>query len=44
MSLDTGLKTAIGLLRSNELENEERVKQAVILPTLRALGWDFGSD
>ena len=44
MSLDSELKTALSLLRSNELENEEGVKQAVILPILRAFGWDFGSD
>ena len=39
MSLDSELKTAISLLRSNELENEEEVKQAVIRPILLALGW-----
>ena len=40
MSLDSTLKTVISRLRSNDLENEEEVKLAVILPTLLALDWN----
>ena len=40
MSLESTLKSAISRLRSNDLENEEEVKLAVILPILIALDWD----
>ena len=40
MALETTLRTAVTNLGSNRLENEAQVKQAVILPILRALGWD----
>ncbi len=40
MDLEATLRTAVGNLGSNRLENEAQVKQAVILPVLRALGWD----
>ena len=40
MSLEQTLKTALRRLRSGHLDNEAQVKQAVILPVLRALGWD----
>ncbi len=39
--LETTLKTAIRNLRSGNLEREENVKIAVILPILDALGWNF---
>ncbi|MDE0419523.1 MAG: type I restriction endonuclease [Gammaproteobacteria bacterium] len=40
MDLEATLRTAVRNLRSDRLENEAQVKQAVILPVLRALGWD----
>ena len=40
MSLEQTLKTAVKRLRSGHLDNEAQVKQAVILPVLRALDWD----
>ena len=40
MDLKATLRTAVKNLGSNRLENEAQVKQAVILPVLRALGWD----
>ena len=40
MSLEQTLETAVNRLRSGHLNNEAQVKQAVILPVLRALGWD----
>ena len=40
MDLEATIHTAVSNLRSNRLENEAQVKQAVILPVLRALGWD----
>ena len=40
MSLESTLKLAVSRLRSGHLDNEAQVKQAVILPVLRALGWD----
>ena len=40
MNFEDTLKTALSRLRSGQLENEAQVKQAVILPILRALGWD----
>ena len=40
MSLEQTLKTAVNRLRSGHLKNEAQVKQAVILPILRKLGWD----
>ena len=40
MGLDSTLMAAISRLRSNDLENEEEVKLAVILPTLLALDWN----
>ena len=46
MTLAQVLKKAIGTLRSEDLQREEDVKLAVILPILRALGWneaDLGS-
>ena len=39
--LEATLKTAIRHLRSADLEREEDVKIAVILPILNALGWNF---
>ena len=40
MDLEATLRTAVSNLASNRLENEAQVKQAVILPILRALEWD----
>ncbi len=40
MSLDKVLKKAVERIHSGSLENEAQVKQAVILPILRALDWD----
>lgn len=40
MNLEQTLGKAVGLLRSGQLDNEAQVKQAVVLPILRALGWD----
>ena len=40
MDLEGTLRIAVANLGSNRLENEAQVKQAVILPVLRALGWD----
>lgn len=40
MSLESTLKSVISRLRSDDLENEEEVKLAVILPTLLALDWN----
>ena len=40
MDLERTLRIAVANLGSNRLENEAQVKQAVILPVLRALGWD----
>ncbi len=40
MDLEETLRTAVSNLGSNRLENEAQVKQAVILPILRALDWD----
>ena len=40
MSFEHTLKTALSRLRSGRLESEAQVKQAVILPVLRALDWD----
>ena len=40
MDLEATLRTAVSNLISNRLENEAQVKQAVILPILRALEWD----
>ena len=40
MSLDKVLKKAVEHIHSGSLENEAQVKQAVILPILRALDWD----
>ena len=40
MSLDKVLKKAVERIQSSSLENEAQVKQAVILPILRALDWD----
>ena len=40
MSLDKVLKKAVERIQSGSLENEAQVKQAVILPILRALDWD----
>ena len=40
MSLEQTLKLVINRLRSGHLDNEAQVKQAIILPVLRALGWD----
>ena len=40
MDLEETLRLAVRNLRSDRLENEAQVKQAVILPILRALGWD----
>ena len=40
MNLEATLRTAVTNFGSNRLENEAQVKQAVILPILRALEWD----
>ena len=40
MSLESTLKSVISRIHSDDLENEEEVKLAVILPTLLALDWD----
>ena len=40
MSIDEALANALNHLQSGELTNEAQIKQAVILPVLRALGWD----
>ena len=40
MSLEEVLKKAVGRIRSGALENEAQVKQAVIVPILRALDWN----
>ena len=40
MNLEQVLRNALGNIRSGQLTNEAQVKQAVILPILRALGWD----
>ena len=40
MSLEQFLKVAVERIRSGSLENEAQVKQAIILPILRALDWD----
>ena len=40
MNLEEVLTSAIKRIRSDSLENEAQVKQAVILPILRALDWD----
>ena len=40
MHLEEVLSSAIKRIRSGSLENEAQVKQAVILPILRALSWD----
>lgn len=40
MNLDQTSRSAASRLRSGQLDNEAQVKQAVILPILRALGWD----
>lgn len=38
--LERTLTTAAGHLRSGLLDNEQQVKTSIILPILRALGWD----
>ena len=40
MSLEDEVKEAIERLRTGQLNSEEQVKLAVILPILRQLGWD----
>ena len=40
MNVEQALKTVTGRLQSGNLDNEAQVKQAVILPVLRALSWD----
>ena len=40
MDIEKTLTTVAARLRSGELDNEAQVKQAVILPVLRALDWD----
>ena len=40
MNVEQALRTAISRLQSGRLDNEAQVKQAVILPVLRALDWD----
>ena len=40
MSLEQILRMAVERIRSRSLENEAQVKQAIILPILRALDWD----
>ena len=40
MNLEQALRNGLDKIRSGQLTNEAQVKQAVILPILRALGWD----
>lgn len=40
MGMEKVLKTAVQQLNSDLLTNEAQVKQAVVLPILRGLGWD----
>ena len=40
MNLEQVLELVIERIRSSSLENEAQVKQAVIVPILRALDWD----
>ena len=40
MSLEQALRNGLERIKSNQLTNEAQVKQAVILPILRALGWN----
>ena len=40
MSLEQALRDGLERIKSNQLTNEAQVKQAVILPILRALGWE----
>ena len=40
MNVEQALRAGLERLKSNQLTNEAQVKQAVILPILRALGWD----
>ncbi len=40
MSLEEVLRKAVEHINSGSLTNEAQVKQAVILPILRELGWD----
>ena len=40
MSIEQALREGLIKIRSRQLANEAQVKQAVILPILRALGWD----
>ena len=40
MNMEEVLRTAINHIRTGSLDNEAQVKQAVILPILRALDWD----
>ena len=40
MNVEQALRTAISRLQFGNLANEAQVKQAVILPVLRALNWD----
>lgn len=40
MSLEKTLKVAVERISSGSLENEAQVKQAIIVPILRALDWD----
>ena len=42
LSLEQTLRNAAGHIGAGRLENEAQVKQAAILPVLRALGWDDG--
>ena len=41
MNLEQALALVIQRIRSGSLENEAQVKQAVIVPILRALDWDY---
>ncbi len=40
MDLEQVLRVVVKRIRSNLLSNEAQVKQAVLLPVLRELGWD----
>ena len=40
MNLEQALRNGLDKIRSGQLTNEAQVKQAVILPILRELGWD----
>ena len=40
MTLESSLQSAVAHLSSDALQNEAQVRQSIILPILRSLGWD----